>query len=84
MLQHYNPANIDLLVNMNGMLVHRDEAGVSPFDSSVQNSDAVWEGLRLYGGLIFRLPAHLNRLRRSAELLQYRGYPCPRFLTRDG
>ena len=31
----------------NGTLAHRDEAGVSPFDSVVQGGDAVWEGLRL-------------------------------------
>ena len=75
MLQEYNPANANLLVNINGTLVHRDEAGVSPFDSSVQNGDAVWEGLRLYGGRIFKLREHLARLRRSAEMLAYQGYP---------
>lgn len=75
MLQEYNPANADLLVNINGRLIHRDEAGVSPFDSSVQNGDAVWEGLRLYKRRIFKLPEHLARLRRSAELLDYQGYP---------
>jgi branched-chain amino acid aminotransferase len=76
MLQTYNPANADLVVNINGELVHRDEAGVSPFDSSVQNGDAVWEGLRLYDGRIFRLEEHLARLRKSAELLRYEGYPA--------
>ena len=75
MLQDYNPANADLLVNINGKLVHRDEAGVSPFDSSVQNGDAVWEGLRLYNGKTFKLQEHLDRLRKSAELLHYQGYP---------
>jgi branched-chain amino acid aminotransferase len=75
MLQEYNPANDDLIVNINGNLFHRDEAGVSPFDSSVQNGDAVWEGLRLYNGRIFKLQEHLDRLRKSAELLEYRGYP---------
>ena len=75
MRQDYNPANADLLVNINGKLVHRDEAGVSPFDSSVQNGDAVWEGLRLYNGRIFKLQEHLDRLRKSAELLQYQDYP---------
>lgn len=73
MLQLNNPANADLIVNINGKLVHRDEAGVSPFDSSVQNGDAVWEGLRLYQGRIFKLEEHLDRLRRSAGLLQYEG-----------
>lgn len=75
MLQTYNQANANLIVNINGKLVHRDEAGVSPFDSSVQNGDAVWEGLRLYGGRIFKLQEHLDSLRMSAELLQYQGYP---------
>ena len=63
MLQSFDPKNADLIVNINGRLVHRDEAGVSPFDSAVQGGDAVWEGLRLYGGRIFRLREHLDRLR---------------------
>lgn len=75
MLQSYNPANANLIVNINGKLVHRDEAGVSPFDSSVQNGDAVWEGLRLYSGRIFRLRQHLDRLRKSATMLEYQGFP---------
>lgn len=83
MLQALNPANADILVNINGKLIHRDEAGVSPFDSSVQNGDAVWEGLRLYQGRIFRLQDHLERLRRSAELLQYEGMPSDETLTAE-
>lgn len=75
MLQTFNEKNRDLIVYINGQLVHRDEAGVSPFDSAVQNGDAVWEGLRLYEGRIFKLQEHLDRLRKSADLLQYRGYP---------
>ena len=55
MLQKFNDLNKDLIVNINGKLVHRDQAGVSPFDSVVQGGDAVWEGLRLYKGRIFRL-----------------------------
>ena len=39
--------------------MHRDEAGISPFDSAVQGGDAVWEGLRLYDGRIFKLHEHL-------------------------
>jgi branched-chain amino acid aminotransferase len=76
MLQRRNPANECLIVNINGRLLPRDEAGVSPFDSSVQNGDAVWEGLRLYAGRIFRLEAHLARLRKSAEMLSYQGFPA--------
>src|SRR5215204_6039441 len=75
MLQTYNAANANLIVNINGQLVHRDQAGVSPFDSSVQNGDAVWEGLRLYAGRIFRFRQHLDRLRKSAGMLRYEGFP---------
>lgn len=75
MLQQYNPKNQDLIVYINGKLSHRDEAGVSPFDSSVQNGDACWEGLRLYQGRIFKLDEHLDRLFKSAEMLRYEGMP---------
>ena len=45
MLQTFDERNRDLIVNINGTLSHRDEARISPFDSSVQGGDAVWEGL---------------------------------------
>ncbi|MBX3406802.1 MAG: aminotransferase class IV [Phycisphaeraceae bacterium] len=75
MLQKFNPANRDILVNINGKLVHRDQAAISPFDSSVQGGDAVWEGLRVYGGRVFRLSAHLDRLRSSALALAFAEIP---------
>jgi branched-chain amino acid aminotransferase len=70
-LQQFDERNRDLVVNVNGRLSHRDDAGVSPFDSVVQGGDAVWEGLRLYGGRIFALDEHLTRLRRSAQALAF-------------
>ena len=75
MQQQFNVRNRDLIVNINGRLVHRDEAGVSPFDSSVQGGDAVWEGLRLYQGRIFRLHEHLDRLFGSARALAFHEVP---------
>src|SRR6185312_4181488 len=75
MLQKFNERNRNLIVNINGRLVHRDEAGVSPFDSVVQGGDAVWEGLRLYHGRIFRLDEHLDRLRSSALALAFTQIP---------
>ena len=78
MLQTFDPKNRDLIVNINGRLVHRDEAGVSPFDSVVQGGDAVWEGLRLYNGRIFRLHEHLDRLRSSALALAFAEIPIAR------
>jgi len=71
MLQQFNEKNRELVVNVNGRLLHRNEAGVSPFDSAVQGGDAVWEGLRLYDGRIFALEEHLARLRSSALALAF-------------
>jgi branched-chain amino acid aminotransferase len=76
MLQRFYEQNRDLLVNINGRLVHRDHAGISPFDSAVQGGDAVWEGLRLYDGRIFKLREHLARLRRSAAALAFNEIPA--------
>ena len=75
MLQPFNEKNRDLVVNINGRLFHRDEAGVSPFDSAVQGGDAVWEGLRVYDGRIFKLREHLARLRGSALALAFAEIP---------
>ncbi|MDX2162805.1 MAG: aminotransferase class IV [bacterium] len=75
MKQTYNPQNADLLVNINGSLIHRDHAGISPFDSVVQGGDAVWEGLRVYDGRIFRLIEHLDRLHDSARAMAFTDIP---------
>jgi branched-chain amino acid aminotransferase len=81
MLQAFNPRNRDLVVNINGQLIHRDHAGISPFDSAVQGGDAVWEGLRLYSGRIFRLTQHLERLRHSALALAFTDIPPAEAIT---
>ena len=75
MLQKFDERNRDLIVNINGELLHRDKAGISPFDSAVQGGDAVWEGLRLYNGRIFKLHEHLARLERSARALSFEEIP---------
>src|SRR2546425_293909 len=75
MLQKFDDRNRDLIVNINGELIHRDKAGISPFDSAVQGGDAVWEGLRLYNGRIFKLNEHLDRLERSARALSFAEIP---------
>lgn len=77
MLQRFDERNKNLIVNINGKMVHRDQAGVSPFDSAVQGGDAVWEGLRLYTGRIFKLTEHLDRLRSSAQALAFAEIPPP-------
>jgi branched-chain amino acid aminotransferase len=81
MLQSYDERNRDLIVNVGGKLTHRDRAMVSPFDSAVQGGDAVWEGLRLYAGRIFRLEQHLARLRDSAKALAFAQIPSAEEIT---
>jgi branched-chain amino acid aminotransferase len=81
MLQRFDERNRDLIVNVAGVLAHRDSAGVSPFDSSVQGGDAVWEGLRLTNGRIFALGEHLARLRRSAHALAFGSVPSDDEIT---
>jgi branched-chain amino acid aminotransferase len=74
-LQKFDERNAGVIVSVAGRLTHRDRAAVSPFDSSVQGGDAVWEGLRVYQGRIFRLDEHLARLRRSARALAFPAIP---------
>jgi branched-chain amino acid aminotransferase len=80
-LQVFDERNRDLIVSVAGKLTHRDRAAVSPFDSAVQGGDAVWEGLRLYAGKIFRLDAHLARLRASAKALAFEQIPSDEEIT---
>jgi branched-chain amino acid aminotransferase len=81
MLQVFDERNRDLVVNVAGRLSHRDRAAVSPFDSAVQGGDAVWEGLRLHDGRIFRLDEHLARLRASAKALAFEQIPSDEEIT---
>ena len=81
MLQSYDERNAGIVYWVDGVLRHRDEPGISPFDSVVQGGDAVWEGLRLYQGAIFGLPAHLARLRRSATALNFASIPTDAEIT---
>ena len=83
MLQSFDERNRDLIVNVNGHLTHRDKAAISPFDSAVQGGDAVWEGLRLYNGRVFRLDEHLARLRRSARALAFDSVPSDKEITNE-
>ncbi len=83
MLQRFDERNRDIIVSVGGRLTHRDKAAVSPFDSAVQGGDAVWEGLRLFRGRIFRLEQHLARLRRSALALAFTSVPSDEQITAE-
>ncbi|XP_010278907.1 PREDICTED: branched-chain-amino-acid aminotransferase-like protein 1 isoform X2 [Nelumbo nucifera] len=69
------PANEKLLVWVGDEIVPRESAKVSVFDSVVQGGDAVWEGLRIYDGKVFKLNEHLDRLFDSAKALAFNNVP---------
>lgn len=69
------PANAKLLAWVGDEIVPRESAKVSVFDSVVQGGDAVWEGLRIYKGKIFKLEEHLDRLFDSAKALAFINVP---------
>src|SRR4029450_3718745 len=50
---------------------------------AVQGGDAVWEGLRLYNGRIFKLTEHLDRLRSSAKALAFAQIPSHEQITAE-
>ncbi|HDQ26412.1 MAG TPA: branched-chain-amino-acid transaminase [bacterium] len=58
-----------MLINLNGNLVKKEEAVVSVFDHGLLYGDGVFEGIRVYGGNIFRLNDHINRLFNSAKYI---------------
>ncbi len=75
MIQQFDKRNKDIKVWINGELLHRDQAKVSVFDSSLQGGDAVWEGIRVYNGRIFCFEQHLSRLMESAKSMDFANIP---------
>lgn len=64
-----DPRNANILISINGELVHRDEAKVSVFESGYLLGDGVWEGLRVYQGGIAFWPEHVDRLFAGAKTI---------------
>ncbi len=57
----------DLKIWLNGRVVPVADASISVFDHGLLYGDGVFEGMRSYGGRVFRLDAHLKRLEDSAR-----------------
>ena len=53
-------------VYLNGRIMTRDEAVISPYDHGFLYGDGVFEGIRVYDGRVFKLEEHLDRLYASA------------------
>ena len=57
------------IVYLNGSLIPRSQARISALDYGFLYGFGLFETMRAYGGQVFRLDSHLNRLARSAEIL---------------
>jgi branched-chain amino acid aminotransferase len=57
-------------VFVNNKLVTSEKATVSVFDHGLLYGDGVFETLRSYNGVVFKLDAHLKRLKRSSSLIK--------------
>ena len=56
-----------MIVYLDGQYLPREQAVVSVFDHGFLYGDGVFEGIRAYGGVVFRLKEHLVRLYESAK-----------------
>jgi len=57
-------------IYLNGKLVDKDRAVISVFDHGLLYGDGVFEGIRSYDSLVFKLKEHIDRLYRSAEAIE--------------
>ncbi|HXV27648.1 MAG TPA: branched-chain-amino-acid transaminase [bacterium] len=60
---------MELEVYLNGKWYPQSQAKISVFDHGLLYGDGVFEGIRSYGGLVFKLREHLMRLWESAHTL---------------
>ncbi len=56
-------------VYLNGKFVDESQAVVSVFDHGLLYGDGVFEGIRAYNGLVFKLKEHIDRLYESAHTI---------------
>ncbi len=57
-------------IYLNGQLVGKEQAVVSVFDHGLLYGDGVFEGIRVYGGKVFLLKDHIERLYESAKAIR--------------
>ena len=59
----------EVFVYIDGKYYPRSEAKVSVFDHGLLYGDGVFEGIRSYNGIVFKLKEHIDRLFRSAAAI---------------
>ena len=53
---------MDTMVYASGQFAAAGDAAVSVFDHGLLYGDGVFEGIRVYGGRVFKLERHVERL----------------------
>ena len=56
-------------IYIDGRFYSEDDAKISVFDHGLLYGDGVFEGIRIYGGRVFELEAHIDRLYASAQTI---------------
>ena len=56
-------------IYIDGQLYPKEDAKISVFDHGLLYGDGVFEGIRFYGGGVFKLPEHIDRLYDSARAI---------------
>ncbi|MBE0512372.1 branched-chain-amino-acid transaminase [Candidatus Bathyarchaeota archaeon] len=59
----------ELLVYVDGQFYPKSEANISVYDHGLLYGDGVFEGIRAYNGIVFKLKEHIDRLYRSAHTI---------------
>ena len=61
--------NKDVLIYVNGELLHKNDAKISVYDSGFMMGDGVWEGIRLVNNRWLFIDEHLERLFEGAKAI---------------
>lgn len=59
----------ELLVYINGEYYPKSQAKISVYDHGLLYGDGIFEGIRAYNGVVFKLREHIDRLYRSAKVI---------------
>ncbi|UCE15991.1 MAG: branched-chain-amino-acid transaminase [Candidatus Bathyarchaeota archaeon] len=62
----------EFLIYIDGEFYPKSEAKVSVYDHGLLYGDGVFEGIRAYSGIVFKLKEHIDRLYRSAHTIMLR------------
>ena len=57
----------ELIVYIDGAYYPKSQAKISVYDHGLLYGDGVFEGIRAYNGVVFKLKEHIDRLYRSAH-----------------